>query len=132
MLRRFPTLQACLRWRVCSNHACGCAANVSYSSCVWAEGAEFPTVSMRAIRAIQEGEECSICYLAAPGDGDLLVEERRHRLLMTYRFACVCRECVVEEPRAGGQGDPLRGHFLCGVGVDGVASFFEGGGRYPF
>ena len=113
------------------NHACGSAANVSYSNCVWAEGAEFPTVSMRAIRAIQEGEECSICYLAAPCDKTLPVKVRRHRLLFTYRFECTCYECVMEEPRAGGEGDPLRGHFPCGAGVEGVASFFEGNGRYP-
>jgi hypothetical protein len=113
------------------NHACGGAANVSYSDCAWAEGAEFPTVTLRAARDIAAGEECSICYLAAPGDLALPVAERRYRLLMTYRFSCVCAECVAEEPAAGGARDPLRAHFPCGLGLESVTSFYEMGGKYP-
>jgi hypothetical protein len=113
------------------NHACGAAANVSYSDCSWAEGAEFPALTMRAVRDIAEGEEAAICYLAAPGDLALPAPERRYRLLMTYRFACACAECLAEEPRAGGARDPLRAHFPCGAGLESVASFYEMGGQYP-
>ena len=113
------------------NHACGDAANVSYADCAWREGADFPTVTMRALRAIAPGEECSICYLAAPSDAALTTAERRYRLLMTYRFACACAVCAAEEPAAGSASDPLGLHFPCGPGLEGVEAFFAAGGRYP-
>lgn len=121
------------------NHACGDAANVSYAESLWAEGADFPVVTMRALRDIEKGEECNISYLS-DADCVLPVNERRYKLLMTYRFRCRCEVCIREmkDSASGGGGsnngegsDPLLEYFMCGLGFESVLSFFDMGGKYP-
>jgi hypothetical protein len=125
------------------NHACGDAANVSYAESLWAEGADFPVVTLRALRDIEQGEECNISYLS-DADCALPVSERRYKLLMTYRFRCRCTICIQEmKAEQGGLqdgekdkekeegADPLMEYFMCGLGFESVLSFFDMGGKYP-
>jgi hypothetical protein len=120
------------------NHSCGDAANVSYAESIWAEGSEFPVVTLRALRDIQQGEECTISYLS-DADCALPVNERRYKLLMTYRFRCKCTICIKEmhEERKSTSttekefDDPLLEFFMCGLGFESVLAFFDMGGKYP-
>lgn len=113
------------------NHACGASREVGpavrYFDCAFHEGEEAPRIRFVAARAIEAGEEVTHAYL----DPTLDVEERRYKLLLTYRFACACGRCREEEPRAGTAEDPLAGHFPHGAGADGLRYFFSHGGAYP-
>jgi hypothetical protein len=110
------------------NHSC--APSASFSGCSYEVGSEGPALRMVALRDIAEGEEVTIAYGYAEGEAQ--VEERRYKLLVSYRFACGCERCVAEEPRAGGAEDPLNVHFPAGSGLDGVRALYSRSGwAYP-
>lgn len=110
------------------NHSC--APNASFAGCGWGVGEACPTLRMTALVDIAQGEEVTTAY-GYVGEDARGVEERRYKLLLTYRFACACRACVEEEPRAGTLDDPLRAHFTQGAGLDGQLAFYGMGGKYP-
>jgi hypothetical protein len=110
------------------NHSC--SASLSYTSCQWAPGSACPTVRITATRDMGEGEEATLAYGYA-GEDAKGVEERRYKLLVTYRFRCACPLCVQEESLAGTPADPLAHHFPRGLGLDGQRAFYDLGGKYP-
>jgi hypothetical protein len=107
------------------NHAC--EPNVEYTACSFAEGDDAPRVVFRALTDVAEGEELCHSYI----DATIPVQERRKKLLLTYRFACRCALCEREEPTLVNGADALARHVPLGRGVEGLQSFFARGGAYP-
>jgi hypothetical protein len=105
----------------------------------------------------EEVEEAGASAAAAAGAGGAApssqvarnAAKRRYKLLLTYRFRCMCDRCLAEIPglregatgggsggggsggSGGGGADPLAKHFPFGEGVDGVLKFYSLGGTYP-
>ncbi len=128
-LRPFSNVSAFFPLGALFNHSC--APNVLYNECSWVEGEAAPTITFVAGRDIGVGEELLHSYI----DSGSPVGERRKKLLLTYRFACVCDRCVAEGKEVGhdvgGDKDPLAKHFPHGRGPEGLVKYYAMGGRFP-
>lgn len=130
-LRPFSNVSAFFPLGALFNHSC--APNVLYNDCSWEEGEAAPRITFVAAKDIGAGEEMLHSYI----DSGSPVGERRKKLLLTYRFACVCARCVAEGGEVGeevgveGGKDPLAKHFPHGRGPEGIIKYYAMGGRFP-